>query len=121
MRAVLLGIALTVLLAGSARAATFHGVMTNGGGAVRSGEQGALWQSRFGERAAGRVRYSACVIFLGERGVVRCKAGRTSAAGTSRLSFSQFVNQRPGRWVVRFFRLGQKLSAWRFVVRPEGD
>ena len=119
MRAVLLGIALTVLLACSARAATFHGVMTNGGGAVRSGEQGALWQSRFSERAAGRVRYSACVIFLEGHNVVRCKGGRTNSHGVSRLGFSQFVNLHPGHWAVRFFRLGRRLAAWNFTVRPE--
>ena len=27
---------------------------------------------------------------------------------------------RPGHWIVRFFKLGRTLSAWRFTVRSEG-
>jgi hypothetical protein len=110
----------TAATAATAATPKYRGMMTNGGGAVRSGEQGALWQSRFVEHAHGTVAYSACVIFREARGVVQCKAGRTNRAGVDRLTFSAFVNQRPGRWVVRFFELGRKLSEWRFVVRPEG-
>jgi hypothetical protein len=124
-RAILLptAAALAVVLAmGTANAAsTYRGVMTNGAGAVHSGEQGALWQSRFVEHAHGTVAYSACVVFRDARGVVQCKAGKTNRAGVDRLSFSAFVNAHPGRWVVRFFQLGRKLSEWRFVVRPEGS
>ena len=115
-----------VLLAALALAATtssarmYRGVMTNGAGAVHSGEQGALWQSRFVEHKRGRVLYSACVVFLDARGVVKCKARRTNGHGVGRLSFSEFVNMRPGHWVVRFFKLGRTLSAWRFTVRSEG-
>jgi hypothetical protein len=123
VRTVLL--AITVLAASlavaspSAAARTYRGVMTNGGGAVRSGEQGALWQSRFVEHKRGTVLYSACVIFQGKRGVVQCKPGRSNRGGTDRISFSGFVNLHPGDWVVRFFRLGHTLAAWRFTVRPE--
>lgn len=121
------GVLLLVLLAALAIGATtssasvFRGVMTNGAGAVRSGEQGALWESRFVEHTSGRMRYSACVVFLDARNVVMCKAGRTNGHGVDRLSFSEFVNMRPGHWVVRFFRLGHTLSSWRFLVRSEGD
>ena len=100
-------------------ARTYRGVMTNGAAAVHSGEQGALWQSRLSEHAHGTVAYSACVIFREARGVVQCKAGRTNRAGVDRLSFSAFVNMHAGKWVVRFFQLGRKLSEWRFEVRPE--
>jgi hypothetical protein len=101
-------------------ARVYRGVMTNGAGAVHSGEQGALWQSRFVEHGRGRVQYSACVVFLDARNVVKCKPGRTNGHGVDRLSFSEFVNMRPGHWVVRFFKLGRTLSAWRFTVRSEG-
>jgi hypothetical protein len=104
----------------TASARVYRGVMTNGAGAVRSGEQGALWQSRFVEHKRGRVQYSACVVFLDARGVVKCKAGRTNSHGVDRVSFSEFVNMRPGHWVVRFFKLGRTLSSWRFTVRGEG-
>ena len=107
--------------AASASARTYRGVMTNGAGAVRSGEQGAVWESRFVEHKRGRVSYAACAIFLDARGVVMCKPGRTNRHGVDRLTFSRFVNLHPGHWVVRFFRLGHKLSAWRFTVRSEGD
>ena len=103
-----------------ASARVYRGVMTNGAGAVRSGEQGALWQSRFVEHKRGRVEYSACVVFLDARGIVKCKPGRTNGGGVDRLSFSGFVTLRPGHWVVRFFKLGRTLSAWRFTVRSEG-
>jgi hypothetical protein len=118
--AVLLLLAALTAGATPASARVYRGVMTNGAGAVRSGEQGALWQSRFVEHKRGRVRFSACVIFRDARGVVLCKAGRTNRHGVSRLSFSEFVNLRPGHWVVRFFKLGRTLSAWRFTVRSEG-
>lgn len=101
-------------------ARVYRGTMTNGAGAVHSGEQGALWQSRFVEHKSGRVRYSACVVFLDVRGVVKCKPGRTNRRGVDRLGFSEFVNLRPGHWVVRFFKLGRTLSTWRFTVRSEG-
>ena len=117
---VLLLLAALTVGATSASARTYRGVMTNGAGAVRSGEQGALWESRFVEHKRGRVRYSACVVFLDARGVVLCKPGRTNRHGVSRRSFSGFVNMRPGHWVVRFFKLGRTLSSWRFVVRSEG-
>jgi hypothetical protein len=113
-------LAVLTLGATPASARVYRGVMTNGAGAVHSGEQGALWQSRFVEHRAGRVRYSACVVFLDARNVVKCKAGRTNGRGVDRLSFSEFVNMRPGHWVVRFFKLGRTLSAWRFTVRSEG-
>jgi hypothetical protein len=105
----------------TASARAYRGVMTNGAGAVHSGEQGALWESRFVEHKQGRVRYSACVVFLDARNVVLCKPGRTNGHGVDRVSFSGFVNMRPGHWVVRFFKLGRTLSAWRFTVRSEGD
>jgi len=113
---------LAALTAGAtpASARDFRGVMANGGGAVRSGEQGALWESRFVEHKPGRVVYSACVVFLDARRVVKCKPGRTNSRGRDRLSFSGFVNMRPGHWVVRFFKLGRTLSSWRFTVRSEG-
>ena len=57
---------------------------------------------------------------LDARAVVLCKPGRTNSHGIDRLSFSEFVNMRPGLWVVRFFKLGHKLASWRFTVRPEG-
>jgi hypothetical protein len=117
---VLMVIVAALALAAPASAATAHGVMTNGGGPVHSGEQGAIWQSRFVEHRRGTLRYSACVIYLDARNVVRCKAGTTNRAGVDRLTFSVFVNLRPGHWVVRFFELGHKLSAWRFTVRAEG-
>jgi hypothetical protein len=117
--ALLLLAALTIG-ATTASARVYRGVMTNGAGAVRSGEQGALWQSRFVEHKRGRVQYGACVIFLDAREVVKCKPGRTNRRGVDRLSFSEFVNMRPGHWVVRFFKLGRKLSEWRFTVRSEG-
>lgn len=115
----LVALAAALALGAPASAVVPHGVMTNGGGPVRSGEQGAIWQSRFVEHRAGTLRYSACVIYLDARAVVRCKAGTTNRAGVDRLTFSQFVNLRPGHWVVRFFRLGHQLSAWRFTVRAE--
>ena len=118
---VLVVILVALATAAPASAATAHGVMTNGGRAgVRSGDQGQIWQSRFVEHRRGTLRYSACVIYLDARNVVRCKAGTTNGAGVDRLTFSQFVNLRPGHWVVRFFELGHKLSAWRFTVRAEG-
>jgi hypothetical protein len=123
VRGGLLALALLAALsigASTASARTYRGVMTNGAGAVHSGEQGALWESRFVEHKRGRVEYSACVVFLDARAVVKCKPGRTGAHGKDRLSFSGFVNMRPGHWVVRFFKLGRTLSAWRFTVRSEG-
>jgi hypothetical protein len=116
---VLLLLATLALGATPASARVYRGVMTNGAGGVHSGEQGALWQSRFVEHKRGRVEYSACVVFLDARRVVMCKAGRTNSHGVDRLAFSEFVNMRPGHWVVRFFKLGRTLSAWRFEVRPE--
>jgi hypothetical protein len=115
---------LAVLIAGAvpaqASARAYRGVMTNGGSrAVHSGEQGAIWRSRFVEHKRGRVSYSACVIFLDGHNVVRCKVGRTNGRGVSRLGFRQFVNLRPGHWAVRFFGLGHRLAAWNFTVRPE--
>jgi hypothetical protein len=44
--------------ASTAAARTYRGVMTNGAGPVHSGEQGAIWRSRFVEHAKGRVAYS---------------------------------------------------------------
>jgi hypothetical protein len=117
---VLLLLAALTIGATTSSARVYRGVMTNGAGAVRSGEQGALWQSRFAEHKRGRVRYSACVIFLDARGVVLCKAGRTNRHGVDRVGFSEFVNMRPGHWIVRFFKLGRTLSGWRFTVRSEG-
>ena len=117
MAALLAGILAVGAPAASAR--VYRGVMTNGGGAVHSGEQGALWRARFEEHRRGRVAYSACVIFRDEHAVSQCKPGRTSAHGVDRIDFSEFVNQHPGRWVVRFFELGRTLAAWRFTVRPE--
>ena len=118
--AILAVLALLTAGAAPASARVYRGVMTNGGRrAVHSGEQGALWQSRFVEHKRGRVRYSACVIFLDGHNVVRCKAGRTNSHGVSRLGFSRFVNLHPGHWAVRFFRLGRRLAAWNFTVRPE--
>jgi hypothetical protein len=116
----LLLLAVLTIGATTASARVYRGVMTNGAGAVRSGEQGALWQSRFVEHKRGRVLYSACVVFLDARNVVKCKAGKTNGRGVDRLSFSQFVNLRPGHWVVRFFKLGRTLASWRFTVRGEG-
>jgi hypothetical protein len=113
-------VAILVMGATTCSASVYRGVMTNGAGAVRSGEQGALWQSRFVERKHGRVRYSACVVLLDARAVVLCKPGRTNSRGVDRVSFSEFVNMRPGHWVVRFFKLGHTLASWRFTVRPEG-
>ncbi len=113
-------VAVLALGATTASARVYRGVMTNGAGAVHSGEQGALWQSRFVEHKRGRMLYSACVVFLDARGVVKCKAGRTNRRGVDRVSFTEFVNLRPGHWVVRFFKLGRTLSAWRFTVRSEG-
>ena len=82
-----MALVLAALCAGTtpASARDYRGVMTNGGGAVRSGEQGALWESRFVEHKAGRVLYSACVVFLDARQVVKCKAGlqRQLAASTA--------------------------------------
>jgi hypothetical protein len=111
-----------VLMTGAttASASVYRGAMTNGAGGVRSGEQGALWQSRFVEHKRGRVAYSACVIFRDARDVVQCKPGRTNARGVDRVTFSEFVNMHPGRWVVRFFKLGHTLASWRFTVRSEG-
>ncbi|MEO8689222.1 MAG: hypothetical protein ABI611_13520 [Solirubrobacteraceae bacterium] len=123
MRAGVLGMVLVAVLAlgaTTASARVYRGVMTNGAGAVHSGEQGALWQSRFVEHKRGRMLYSACVVFLDARGVVKCKAGRTNRRGVDRVSFTEFVNLRPGHWVVRFFKLGRTLSAWRFTLRSEG-
>ena len=94
-------------------AVMYRGVLTNDAGAVRSGEQGALWQSRFVEHRRGRMEYSACVTFLDARAAVLCKAGRTNSHGIDRVSFSEFVNMRPGHRVVRFFKLGHKLASWR--------
>jgi hypothetical protein len=116
----LLFLAALTVGATTASARVYRGVMTNGAGAVHSGEQGALWQSRFVEHKRGRVRYAACVVFLDARGIVKCKPGRTNRRGVDRLSFSEFVNLRPGHWVVRFFKLGRTLSSWRFTVRAEG-
>jgi hypothetical protein len=113
-------LATLALGASTAAARTYRGVMTNGAGPVRSGEQGAIWRSRFVEHAKGRVAYSACVIFRGARGVVSCKPGKTSSRGVDRIDFSEFVNMRPGHWVVKFFKLGRTLSSWRFTVRSEG-
>ena len=115
-------VCLAALCAGAspASARDYRGVMTNGAGAVRSGEQGALWESRFVEHKPGRVVYSACVVFLDARQVVKCKPGRTNSRGVDRVGFSGFVNMRPGHWVVRFFKLGRTLSSWRFTVRSEG-
>jgi ribosomal protein S9 len=106
--------------AATASARVYSGAMTNGAGAVRSGEQGAIWQSRFVEHKRGRVDYSVCVIFRDARRVVQCKPGRTTARGVDRATFSEFVNLHPGLWVVRFFHLGRTLASWRFTVRPEG-
>jgi hypothetical protein len=119
---VLVSVLVAVLAIGAttSSARVYRGVMTNGAGAVRSGEQGARWQSRFVEHKRGRVEYSACVIFLDARFVVLCKPGRTNSRGVDRVSFSGFVNMRPGHWVVRFFKLGHRLASWRFTVRPEG-
>jgi hypothetical protein len=118
---VLVSVLVTVLTIGvrTSSAGVYSGSMTNGAGAVRSGEQGALWQSRFVEHKRGRVEYGACVIFLGARGVVQCQPGRTNSRGVDRASFSGFVNMHPGDWVVRFFQLGRTLASWRFTVRPE--
>ena len=113
-------VAVLAVSATTSSARVYSGVMTNGSGAVRSGEQGALWQSRFVEHKRGRVPYSACVIFLDAHAVVRCKPGRTDSHGVDRVSFSGFVNMRAGHWVVRFFKLGHTLASWRFTVRPEG-
>jgi hypothetical protein len=120
VRAVLLVLTALVLGASTASARVYRGVMTNGAGPVRSGEQGAIWETRFVEHHKGRVAYSACVVFPEKRGVVSCKAGKTSASGVDRIGFSSFVNRHPGHWVVRFFKLGRTLSSWRFAVRPEG-
>ncbi len=118
--AILAVLALLTAGATSASGRVYRGFMTNGDSrAVHSGEQGAIWQSRFIEHARGRVRYAACVIFLDGHNVVRCKVGRTNSHGVSRLGFSRFVNLRPGHWAVRFFRLGRRLAAWNFTVRPE--
>jgi hypothetical protein len=117
---ILLLLATLAIAASPASARTYRGVMTNGAGAVRSGEQGALWESRFVEHTSGRMLYSVCVIYLDARNVVKCKPGRTNRHGVDRVGFSEFVNLRPGRWVVRFFKLGSKLSEWRFSVRSEG-
>lgn len=118
---VLVSVLVGVLTIGAATssAKVYEGVMTNGSGAVRSGEQGALWEARFVEHKRGHVEYSACVIFLDAHAVVRCKPGRTNSHGVDRVPFSQFVNMHPGRWVVRFFKLGNTLASWRFTVRPE--
>ena len=59
------------------------------------------------------MEYSACVTFLDARAAVLCKAGRTNSHGIDRVSFSEFVNMRPGHRVVRFFKLGHKLASWR--------
>jgi hypothetical protein len=107
--------------AATSSAAVYRGEMTNGAGAVRSGEQGSMWESHFVEHKRGRVLYGACVIFLDARQVVKCKPGRTNSHGVDRLEFSEFVNLHPGHWVVRFFKLGRLLSHWRFVVHPENS
>jgi hypothetical protein len=117
---VLVLVAVLTIGARTSSASVYRGVITNGAGAVRSGEQGALWQSRFVEHKHGRVEYSACVIFLDARAVVLCKPGHTNSHGVDRVSFSEFVNMHPGHWVVRFFKLGHTLASWRFTVRSEG-
>jgi hypothetical protein len=125
LRAVRGSVVLLLLLAAltvgasSASARTYRGVMTNGAGAVHSGEQGTLWQSRFVEHKHGRMLYSACVIYLDARQVVSCKPGTTNRKGVDRVDFTEFVNLRAGHYVVRFIKLGRKLSAWRFTVRSE--
>lgn len=82
---VLVSVLVAVLAIGAttSSARVYRGVMTNGAGAVRSGEQGARWQSRFVEHKRGRVEYSACVIFLDARFVVLCKPGRTTPAAST--------------------------------------
>ena len=117
---------LIVVLAGLAVPApadarpTNEGTMTLGAGPVRSGSQGALWQSRFVERRRGRVTYTACVVSLTRKGYSTCMVGRTGKSGTSRRTFAEFVNQQPGRWAVRFFITGRQVAGWRFTVRSEG-
>ena len=112
---------LVLTAAGRAQAATYSGAMTLGAGAVREGSQGGFWQSRFREHRRGRVRYSACVVFLERKGTASCHAGRTGAGGVGRLFFAPFVNAHPGRWVVRFFVVGHQVAGWRFRVRGEGS
>jgi hypothetical protein len=41
------------------------------------------------------------------------QAGPHDSHGIDRVSFSEFVNMRPGHRVVRFFKLGHKLASWR--------
>ena len=122
VRTVLL--AITVLAASlavatpSAAARTYRGVMTNGGGPVRSGEQGALWQSRFVEHKRGTVLYSACVIFRGKRGVVQCKPGRSNRGGTDRISYRRDARAAPCSHIPR---AGGRAFVRRGVVSPRAQ
>lgn len=106
MAVVLAALALPLAAPAQARKQKYDGVMTLGGGPVRTGSQGAYWQSRFTVSKPRRATYTACVVHLTRKDTVSCKPGHTGARGVSRLFFAGFVNAHPGRWVVRFFILG---------------
>lgn len=119
--AMVLGVlALTLAAPAQARKPRYAGVMTLGGGPVRTGSQGGYWQSRFTVSEPRRITYSACVVHLTRKDTVSCKPGHTGARGISRLFFAGFVNAHPGRWAVRFFIHGHQVASWRFRVRSEG-